>query len=151
MGYSHYWYRPFGHEDRDAFRRLGTDALAIIRKASALGVEVAGWNGLGAPEFTEVSFSLNGSGDDACETFAWQSRAYGWHDGDEVVFDCCKTRRNDYDAVVCAILIRAKVIYGDAVRVSSDGEWSDEWREGRALYSHTFGESAPCPFSAVNA
>ena len=158
MGYSHYWYRPYGHEDRDAFRRLGTDALAIIRTASALGVEVAGWDGSGSPEFTEQHFSLNGLAPERCETFVWESRPSHpeWHSETgrpetDPVFGCCKTRQLPYDAILTAILIRAKVIYGDAVRVQSDGGWFEDWLPGRDLYARTFGELAPCPFERVSA
>jgi hypothetical protein len=51
-----------------------------------------------------------------------------------------------YDAVVTAILIRAKTIYGSCAEISSDGGWSD-WKKGRDLYETVFGEVAECPFS----
>lgn len=147
MGYTHYWYRPKGHEDREAFRQLGTDALAIMRTASVLGIEVAGWDGTGEPEFTELSFAFNGVGEYSHETFRWDSlpTLNKWDDPDGSVFACTKTAHKPYDAVVTAILVRAKLIYEDAVRISSDGEWN-EWIAGRRLYLSTFGEIAPWPF-----
>ena len=61
------------------------------------------------------------------------------------IFDFCKTAHKPYDSVVTAILIRAKVIYGDLVSISSDGGWS-EWQAGRNIYEAVFGEPAPNPF-----
>jgi hypothetical protein len=152
MGYSHYWYRPQGHDDRAMFQRLGTDARRIIATAKEHeGIDVAGWDGNGSPEFTEIDFRMNGRTPEKCETFVWESRAIHpeWEtDHTRPVFGCVKTRQHPYDAVVCAILIRAKVIYGDSVRLSSDGEWSHEWVPGRTLYLATFDELAPCPFGA---
>jgi hypothetical protein len=145
MGYTHYWYRPAGHEDRDAFRRLGTDAKKIIEVADSLGIEVRGWDSTGRPDFSELHFSLNGG----CETFSWPSSA---GEGNSLSggksFDFCKTQLLPYDAVVTAILIRAKHVYGDALEVSSDGSWED-WAEGARLYEATFGEPAQNPFGEL--
>lgn len=148
MGYSHYWYRPHGHENREMFRELGTDAKRIITTAREReGIDVAGWDGTGEPEFAEQSFRLNGCDPEACETFVWESRAWGWHEeNDPTAFGCVKTNRHPYDAVVCAILIRAKLIYGDFVKVSSDGSWDTEWIPGRRLYLATFDTLAPWAF-----
>lgn len=147
MGYTHYWRRPHGHENREAYRQLGTDVRAIVWTASTLGIECAGFDGTGEPEFTELRFGLNGLGDESHETFLWQARPMRaeWEDPTGPTFDFTKTARKPYDAVVTASLIRAKLIYGDAVVVSSDGEWS-EWLPGRRLYLSTFGEIAPWPF-----
>ena len=54
-----------------------------------------------------------------------------------------------YDAVVTAILIRAKSIYGSCVEISSDGDWS-EWQAGREMYETVFGEVAECPFEGAS-
>lgn len=44
----------------------------------------------------------------------------------------CKTKRRPYDAVVCAILLRARYLAPDAVFVGGDGRWQAEWRNGAA-------------------
>ena len=54
-----------------------------------------------------------------------------------------------YDAVVTAILIRAKTIYGSCVSISSDGDWH-EWQAGRDMYEAIFGEVAECPFDRAS-
>lgn len=148
MGYTHYWYRKDGVEDRQAFRELGTDAKRIIAEAERRGIHLGDAFGENEPEFTELRFALNGVGDEAHETFSWPSvenRAEWDTSDDEWVFSCTKTAYKPYDAVVCAILIRAKRIYGDGLRVLSDGTW-EYWAEGRALYEAVFGMEAPKPF-----
>ncbi len=146
MGYTHYWYRPEGHEDREAFRQLGTDAKRIIAQAERTGIHLGNWDGEGEPEFTELDFALNGVGEEAHESFRWTSEVTREPVDGEWVFDFTKTAHKPYDAVITAILIRAKHIYGDAVRVESDGSW-DDWADGRALYEQVFGTEAVRPFS----
>lgn len=148
MGYTHYWERPNGHEDRDAFRRLGTDTKRIIAKAVEFGIAVGDAFGEGEPEFTEKHFAFNGAGDQSFETFWWDSKAVRaeWSTED-TAFGFTKTNYRPYDAVVTAVLIRAKEIYGDAVEVFSDGSW-DDWESGRNLYAIVFGETPSSPFAA---
>lgn len=154
MGYTHYWYRKEGPGSRQLFQQLGTDAKRIIAVAESRGIRLGNWGGEESPEFNERRFSFNGYGEEAHETFswdddadmkAWQKQA-GFEDDD--VFYCCKTAYKPYDAVVTAILIRAKELYGEAVRVSSDGAWPD-WADGRNLYEAVFGYEPTCPFNAV--
>ena len=65
-------------------------------------------------------------------------------------FRCCKTARKPYDETVTAILIRAKVRAGSAIRISSDGDWS-EWQDGRDLVERIWpGETAACPFERTS-
>lgn len=147
MGYTHYWRRPVGTEDREKFRELGTDIKRILEEAENQQIRIAGPSGVGNPEFNEQYIGFNGRGPKLDhESFVWtcatERPPYYDHyskPADEPVFDFCKTARKPYDAVVTASLIRAKHIYGDQVHVSSDGSW-DEWAEGRALYEKVFGE-----------
>ena len=149
MGYSHYWYRPHGHDDGEAFRLLAHDARKIITAAREReGIEVAGWDGSGVPEFDEHSIRLNGCAPESCESFGWEARPMRaeWVTDESSAFGSVKTRQYPYDAVVCAILIRAKLIYGEFVTISSDGSWDDDWRDGRRVYLATFGVPAPWCF-----
>lgn len=57
-------------------------------------------------------------------------------------FSSCKTARKSYDLAVCAVLIRAKVHYGDAVWISSDGTWEGEWCAGYQADSNSVHPSA---------
>jgi hypothetical protein len=88
------------------------------------------------------------------ETFRWEANPVQpeWRKDEILYFDFCKTNQKPYDAVVTAILIRAKVIYGKLLQVGSDGEWTGDplswgtWASGRALYEEVFNIEAPCPF-----
>ena len=62
----------------------------------------------------------------------------------------CKTARKPYDETVTAILIRAKVRAGSAIKISSDGDWY-EWQAGRELVARVWPkEKAACPFDRTS-
>ena len=62
----------------------------------------------------------------------------------------CKTARKPYDETVTAILIRAKVRAGSAIRISSDGDWS-EWQDGQDLVERVWPkEKIACPFERTS-
>lgn len=134
MGYTHYW--TISSPDREAFGRLALDTKQILETTS---VKICGWDGTGDPEITEGRIAFNGdaSTEDDYETFSIESEEQG--------FSFCKTSGvRPYDAVVCAVLLRAADIYGDAIEVKSDGDWP-EWQDGRDLYAKVFGIEAPKP------
>ena len=139
MGYTHYW--TIGDEvtpDKEAFGRLLLDTKRII---DATDVPLAGGDGTGEPELSEGSIRFNGvaATGDNYETFYITPDSRG--------FDFCKTSGvRPYDAVVCAVLLRASEIYGPAIRVSSDGHW-DDWADGSALYVKAFGTEPTVPSS----
>lgn len=165
MGYTHYFTRNNRNKGSAfMFGKLALDAKAVIAEASKRGIVIRGGLGTGEPDFTEGYFSLNGDEqgetDLAHETFHWEAlpeqpdwqRKHFVSSGrnPDDIFNFCKTAYKPYDAVVTAILIRAKVIYGKLVDIRSDGGWS-EWQAGRDLYEATFGEQAPCPFEMATA
>lgn len=155
MGYTHYYTRPVnGAGSAYMFGKLALDTKSICDRAQANGIPLANGNAEAGtqPDFTEGYFSLNGvsdeNGDNGHETLYWAGipTQPEWRKGDPEYFEFCKTAYKPYDAVVTAILIRAKVIYGSCVSISSDGDWT-EWQAGRDLYESVFGEIAPNPFS----
>jgi hypothetical protein len=141
------------------FGKLALDAKTICDYANANGIRIRNGNGEGEPEFTEFYFSINGDAeaftsdgrDLAHESFYWAGipTQSEWRKDDPDFFEFCKTAYKPYDAVVTAILIRAKTIYGSCVRISSDGEWQ-EWQAGREMYEAIFGEVAECPFERAS-
>jgi len=167
MGYTHYFERDNKNKGSAfMFGKLSLDVKKIIDEAQKQGIVIRGGDGTGLPTFTEGYFSFNGDATDGNdhETFywealpeqpEWQTKHFANTERATTVFDFCKTARKPYDAVVCAVLIRAKVIYGDLVEIRSDGDWDgggwDEWQEGRKLYETVFGEVAPCPMETANA
>jgi hypothetical protein len=166
MGYTHYYERRRDvAAPTDAYGRWAMDAKAIIAAAEGHGIRIAGWDGgreAAWPEFTEGYVSLNGWGDESCETFIWHAEVQDnpeWVRPDQPYCYFVKTRQRPYDAVVVALLLRLKHYYGDAVDISSDGSWEEYkysfdgesfvdpgWTLGRALYREVFGEDAPCPW-----
>ena len=160
MGYTHYTYRPRKNAGSAyMFGKLALDAKTICDYANANGIRIRNGNGEGEPEFTEFYFSINGDAsafssegrDLAHETFYWAGipTQSEWRKDEPDFFEFCKTAYKPYDAVVTAILIRAKSIYGSCVSISSDGEWS-EWQAGRDMYEAIFGEVAECPFDRAS-
>lgn len=155
MGYTHYNYRPRKNAGSAyMYGKLALDAKAICEHAYTIGIKLGDWSGENgtSPQFTEGEFSLNGIDDMSHETFTWKAMPtqVEWRKDEPEIFDFCKTAQKPYDAVVTAILIRAKEIYGSCVSISSDGDWS-EWKDGRDLYEAVFGEVAQCPFDRVEA
>jgi len=163
MGYTHYHTRNTQNVgSAEMFGRLALDTKAIIAQAQKQGIVIRGYDGNGKPEYNEAYFRFNGDAtkDYDHETFLWEAlpkqpdwqREFYAAEGKNPhqIFDFCKTAYKPYDAVVCAVLIRAKVIYGDLVDVRSDGDWH-EWQKGRELYERVFGEVAECPFGKVDA
>jgi hypothetical protein len=155
MGYTHYNYRPRKNAGSAyMYGKLALDAKAICEHAYTIGIKLGDWSGENgtSPQFTEGEFSLNGIDDMSHETFTWKAlpTQVEWRKDEPEIFDFCKTAQKPYDAVVTAILIRAKEIYGSCVSISSDGDWS-EWKDGRDLYEAVFGKVAECPFDRVGA
>jgi len=162
MGYTHYFTRDKRNVGSALmFGRLALDAKEIIKQAKSEGIEICGADGFGSPEFREAYFAFNGTcvGHLDHESFWWQAMPvqpdyqYEYKKGtdrENEIFEFCKTAYKPYDAVVTAVLIRAKEIYGTVVEIYSDGNW-DEWRAGRDLYERVFGEVAKCPFEQVAA
>jgi len=168
MGYTHYWKRPRNnYGTAEMFGRLALDAKKIIAQAELDGIRIRDGFGEGEPNFNEAFFAINGDTnahtpdgrDLAHETFLWEGvpTIDEWRKDEPQTFDFCKTAYKPYDAVITAILIRAKKIYGECVKVSSDGNWSKSerwgdygnWLAGRNLYERVFGEVAESPFDMV--
>lgn len=137
MGYTHYW--NVSDEPQGAFQRLSLDAKQIFNAAPSLLIELADAMGTEEtkPELSEGEIVFNGKAPDDYETFYFAGTDRG--------FQFCKTARMPYDPIVGAVLIRAKVHYGNAISVTSDGDWV-EWDEAATICKDLFG-TVDCPFS----
>lgn len=100
------------------------DATAIIRAADDLGIEIAGWDGVVAPEVSVMRVRINGAdnsangGDDlSYEDFSLDLKPTP---GALDPFPFCKTAREPYDVVVGAILRSAK-FHNVVTSYGSDG------------------------------
>jgi hypothetical protein len=153
MGYTHYFYRHVTKSsDADLYEVFASQAHRILRKAEKWGIQLADKYGdnLGKWEIDSERISFNGYGPESHETFSWPRQApermdFMTSQPEDFAFDFCKTSRKPYDAVVTALLILANDIYGDAVRISSDGDWQD-WEKGAELYERALGAVARVPF-----
>jgi hypothetical protein len=127
MGCTHYWSKS--DEPEGAYGALVADVRRLVAEATERGVNV---------EFSEEGtdvFTINCVDEDEYgETFVWERRP--------VSFECCKTSRYSYDPLVRAVLIAAKVSYGDAVKIKSDDYWH-EWDAGKTLYTETLNLTLP--------
>ena len=125
MGYTNYW-------RRDAELPVKTFAAAIAdckKIVKHLAVPLAGRDGTGKPIFRAELVAFNGRTPREYETFAVE-RVVSDHDGEQKVFEFCKTNQNAYDLCVQAALIVLKHHLGAAIIVSSDGDDS-EWEAAR--------------------
>jgi NOL1/NOP2/fmu family ribosome biogenesis protein len=128
MGYTHYW--TIKEELTPAQFKEWTEGIkAIVETATEAGIALGNGLGFDAPNIDETLVAFNGVGEGGLETFGIKL--------DDLGFDFCKTARKPYDAVVTASLIHAKKIFGDAIEVTSDGDW-DEWDSGKVLYETVF-------------
>lgn len=122
MGYTHYWkHAEFTPAE---WSQLQECTRAIIGRARAAGIGIAGWDGNGAPDLNPEGISLNGREPDSYETFLLSRGAES--------FGFCKTGRAPYDAAIVAILTAAARIAPDRFHWSSDGDGA-EHEPGRAL------------------
>ncbi len=128
MGYTHYW--TIKEElTQEQFASWVEGVKVIVETAIEAGIPLGNGIGEDAPEISENLVAFNGVGNDGHETFGI---ALGDSD-----FDFCKTAEKPYDSAVTASLIHAKKIFGDAIEITSDGNWND-WEGGRLLYETVF-------------
>lgn len=141
MGYTHYVTRNIDKTNNAGDFDLFVQGFIKLHKVAVeeLGIEIG--DGLGASKNPEVALdrvAFNGYRELSHETFVWERDA-------NREFNFCKTAQKPYDALVTACLLLINEIYGDAVRVGSDGNWND-WKVGRHLYEKAFGLTPKVPF-----
>lgn len=135
MGYTHYW--SFGaFIEEKAYRTALTECRKIIK---ASPVALGNWAGKGKPKLNG-GISINGCGDDMCETFALPKIPNG---------DWCKTERRPYDVVVAACLCILQERLGESAQVRSDGS-PDEWEDGKAFASKILGREIKIPQQVID-
>lgn len=139
IGYTHYWRRP-KELDKNTFKLWSNDVSKLVLAAAETGVKIV--DGLGEnpePIITPEEVYLNG--DPAHETFGI-ARLYTMeidpNSPNGLQFEFCKTAQKPYDIVVTAALVAFKMRFGDAVRVSSDGD-NNDWRPGIDLADSILG------------
>jgi len=146
MGYTHYWYRPL-HLDKAAFLRFAEDARLIVDAVEKSGVALGGWDGTRRPRITGESVIFNGAKGSDYETFQVDRKYQGrdLYPDEALKFGFCKTGQRPYDLAVTACLLAFKIRFGDAVKVSSDGEEAD-WLPAVGLVAQVIGHEGKWAF-----
>lgn len=119
MGYTHYWNVIDPAVIDEKFPQFVEGATQIIHTAVEAGIKLENI------EVSENKVVFDGE----VETF--------WFERTGESFNFCKTGQEPYDTVVTAALIHAKKVFGNALKVSSDGNWA-EWSDGRLLYETVY-------------
>jgi hypothetical protein len=122
MGYTHYW-NFIEEPSREKFIEFAEGVKQLVATAQEAGIEIAD------EEYGDDKIVFNGVGANSHETF--------YVSADGVDFNFCKTAQKPYDTAVTASLILAKKIFGDNIKVSSDGDWTD-WESGQLLYESVY-------------
>lgn len=143
MGYTHYYCHAPRLDGKALFAAF-QDARKIVEAAKAKGIQLRGGNGTGEPVIEECIY-LNGAeelGED-CETFYFpvtgEDLKYSMANGG-FPWAFCKTQRQPYDIVVCAILLVLKHHLKDQLGLASDGNRRpDEWLKAEALVKKVLG------------
>jgi len=134
MGYTHYWQIAAVSQHSKRFKVAVSEMAKVIRQSP---VPLAGPMGTGKPQVSASKIAFNGVEPNDHETFVFPD-ADGF----------CKTAMKPYDIVVTACLAIAKDVFGNEIRVSSDGNDSD-WTAGIALASQVLGRSIANPLVDV--
>ncbi|ESZ98729.1 hypothetical protein SBOR_0967 [Sclerotinia borealis F-4128] len=125
MGYKHYWGVKNPTKWSEIWPQLISDANLIIETLKDRAPLMDEKDNYHLPTI-ERGIHINGK--DALEDFVLEE-----HEGQG--FDFCKTARKEYDVMVATILIRAKMLAGDAFSFSSDGCWDEyEWKDALGVY-----------------
>ncbi len=126
MGYTHYWRLRPATLPKEAVRVL----TELLSAAHARGVVQYEFDIPRPPLVCDTEIRFNGVGAQGHETFYLLATGDGG-EGRGWAFQFCKTDRNPYDQVVMQVLIVLKHYLGDAISVTSDGDFAVEWAAAR--------------------
>jgi hypothetical protein len=144
MGLTHYWERPT-ELPPDAFAAAVRD---LARALPALGVQLAGFEGTGAPDFRDDAIVFNGADGAGAEPFEIHQTEFDRR-GRSVVASHCKTLGARYDSCVRVALIVLNHHLGADFRVHSDDPLGEAWVAARTFCEETLGYGAEFTLSPV--
>ncbi len=135
MGYTHYW--------RLKPTTLPTEALVTIGKllgrAYHRGIIQREYDDPRPPFVSDTKIRFNGVGENGHETFFFTSIPEQGQPANGRTFQFCKTARKPYDQVVMQVLIVLKYYLGEAITVTSDGDFAVEWAQTRREMAQRYG------------
>ncbi len=98
------------------------------------------------PVIDSERIQFNGYGEDGHETFIINRvlpELQSWMNGEH--FDFCKTAQKDYDKAVCLVLLSIDHYCPGVMRITSDGNWEDDWDSACVAFKTIFFEKRkPC-------
>ena len=123
--------------DDEAWKKICIDTKKVIKYYKKLNINVETNHPSGIMVSNKKKYiNFNGIGDDSYETFSFGK--------EQMRFNFCKTNQNEYDKVVCSVML---VIYHhakDCVSMSSDGNFND-WKEMMKNNAKIFGYAFELP------
>lgn len=139
MGYTHYW-------QLQQSTILPTAAVLLLGKllwrAYNQGVIQYGINDPRPPLVSDMELRFNGVGAQGHETFHFQATADTAAGGGRR-FQFCQTTRKPYDEVVMQVLLVLRHYLGEAITVTSDGDFAVEWAAARHELARRYGIHTP--------
>jgi hypothetical protein len=143
MGYTHYWRFTKAITEIPNGVEKFKKASNLLKKGLKLMPDIKLGNGIGEgePEITDNSICFNGYGEDSYETFHVAADM----DFEDLKFNFCKTACNNYDPAVCLALLILKDVYGDDIKISSDGDIENGeggWKRAKEIFTELTNEDA---------
>jgi hypothetical protein len=135
MGYTHYWTQNKSFSS-DEWLSLKQRVGKIINWAKENGIKIVSefiQNEL--PIIDDDSIQFNGYQDEGHETFCIKREF-----SKRRASNFCKTAGKPYDLIVCLTLIAIGDLNPDILKVTSDGEWGEDWHEAECTYQEIFGK-----------
>lgn len=113
-----YWNRR-GSFSTERFKAAVQDCRKVCQ-SERFSSQLAGWDGVGDPIFTETQLSFNGVEELAGETFSIE------REGTPGIYSC-KTEGLPYDAAVRCCLLILRHYVPEEIEISDDGRDKDKW------------------------
>lgn len=138
MGYTHYWRQSRDFSETE-WKHIQDFSKKLLKSDDAKKILTSDKKDCDYLRINDHCVVFNGKKELAHETFALE-RYVPTDDKYHVkdvngYFNFCKTAEKPYDLYVVAMLVFANHLAPDALKLSSDGNWSD-WKRGCQLASY---------------
>lgn len=153
MGYTHYW-----RQDRDFTKSEWAGLVGGVAKILEVCRNnridlVREYDSCDPPVINGETIHFNGRKEEGHETFVIERtrpELQPWMGGEH--FDFCKTAQKPYDVAVCMVLLAINQFCPGVMRISSDGNWSDDWDHAAVTFRNIFGLKVKpsCPWGDTN-
>jgi len=139
MGYTHYFSQERSFTNQE-WLNICDMVRQVFDHCASHNIELLSeYDSTNPPELTDKHIRFNGKEDEGHETFYINKK----HDLD---FNFCKTARKPYDRAVCLVLLICDSVAKGTLKISSDGDWDDEWQNPCKHFEELFGVNPKCPW-----